>query len=236
MHSANEPVILVSTGRAAHPLSVRRTVSELYGAALEQAGLLSAAALGGDADALAHRFDGLLLSGGGDPDAAWFGEPHDPRAAPPDPLRDREELALCAAFCARKKPILAVCRGIQILNIHFGGNLVQHIDGHDGCPHPVSTVPGSALARLCGPQFTANSFHHQSVRQLCRGLWVTARAQDGTIEALEHWSLPILGVQWHPERMVPGLCADTAADHTALFAWMKSYIKDETTHESLSHN
>lgn len=72
-----------------------------------------------------------------------------------------------------------------------------------------------------------NSYHHQAIGRLGAGLRTTARAADGTIEAVEHDTLPILGVQWHPERMVRGLCMDTDADHTALFAWLQSQVKKE---------
>lgn len=226
MQNARKPVILVSTGLLAHPMSARRAVSALYGAALERAGLLAAAALGGDADALAAQFDGLLLSGGGDLDASLFGQAQDARAGAPDRARDLEELALCAAFCAQGKPVLGVCRGMQVLNVCLGGDILQHIDGHDGAPHAVHAAPGSRIARLCGPRFRANSFHHQAVGRLGDGLCAAAHAPDGVIEAIEHEKLPILGVQWHPERMASGLVMDTDADHTALFAWMKQKIKD----------
>lgn len=211
------PLILISCGTVPHPMSARLQLSVLYGGALERAGFLSTAWTGGDPQALAARFDGLLLSGGGDLEAALFGQPRHPKTGDPDPVRDRAELALLDAFCTRKKPVLGICRGIQVLNVFFGGDLIQHLDGHDGAPHPVRTVPGSRMHALCGTSFPANSFHHQAVGRAGNGLHVTARAADGTIEALEHDSLPVFGVQWHPERMIRGLVMDTAADHTALF-------------------
>lgn len=210
-------------------MSARRMVSELYGGALRRAGLLAAAVLGGDAGQLAARFDGLLLSGGGDLSPLLFAGEPDPRAGKPDRVRDQEELGLCAAFCAQRKPILGICRGIQVLNVYFGGDLIQHTDGHDGTPHAIKTAPGSALCRLCGPVCTVNSYHHQAVGRPGVGLRVCARAADGVIEAVEHSTLPILGVQWHPERMIRGLCMDTDADHTALFAWLQSQVKRERT-------
>ena len=217
------PLILVSSGTVPDPLSRRRRLSVLYGDALTKTGLLSVCALGGDAQALAARFDGLLLSGGGDMTASLFGQEKHPLAGEPDAVRDREELDLIHAFCAESKPIFGICRGMQVLNVYFGGDLIQHIDGHDSSPHAVHTVPESLIGTLCGPAFTANSFHHQAIGQAGSGLRVTAYAADGTAEAVEHDTLPVYGVQWHPERMVAGVCMDTAADHTALFAQLGAH-------------
>ena len=86
--------------------------------------------------------------------------------------------------------------------------------------HGVQTEPGSRLSHLCGAHFTANSFHHQAVGQLGQGLHSTAYAPDGTIEGLEHDTLPVFGVQWHPERMIAGVQMDVAADHTKLFSFL----------------
>lgn len=216
------PLILVTSGTVPNPMSARRNLSVLYGGALMRAGFLGAAMLGGDAQALAARFDGLLLSGGGDMDASLFGQEQHPRAGAPDLARDHEELALLDAFCARQKPVFGICRGMQVLNVYFGGDLHQHIDGHDGAPHRVETVAGSGLDAVCGASFEANSFHHQAVNRLGDGLYVTARAADGTVEGIAHESLPVYGVQWHPERMVRGLQMDTDADHTTLFALLRA--------------
>lgn len=216
------PLILISCGTVPHPMSARLHLSVLYGGALVRAGCLGAAAVCGDPEALAGRFDGLLLSGGGDLDASLFGQARHPKTGDPDPVRDHAELALIHAFCAHKKPVLGICRGMQVLNVAFGGDLIQHLDGHDSVPHPVRTEPNSRLRALCGAEFSANSFHHQAVGRIGSGLRVTARASDGTAEAIEHESLPVYGVQWHPERMVAGLQMDTDADHTALFSLFRS--------------
>lgn len=215
------PLILISCGTVPHPMSPRRSLSVLYGGALERAGCLGAAWTGGRPQELARRFDGLLLSGGGDLEASLFGQARHPRAGDPDLARDHAELALLEAFCTLEKPALGICRGVQVLNVFFGGDLIQHLDGHDGAPHPVRTAPGSRFRALCGAEFSANSFHHQAVGRVGRRLHVAARAADGTIEALEHESLPVYGVQWHPERMVQGLMMDTSADHTALFTLLR---------------
>ncbi|MGN1008350.1 MAG: gamma-glutamyl-gamma-aminobutyrate hydrolase family protein [Butyricicoccus sp.] len=223
------PLILISCGTVPHPMSARLNLSVLYGGALARAGLLSAAWTGGDPQALAERFDGLLLSGGGDMEAALFGQTRHPKAGDPDPVRDRAELALLEAFCARQKPVLGICRGIQVINVYFGGDLIQHLNGHDGAPHPIHALSGSRVRALCGASFPANSFHHQAVGRIGNSLHVTARAADGTIEALEHEFLPVSGVQWHPERMVQGLVMDTAADHTALFTLLRPTSKGTTS-------
>ena len=214
-----DSVILVSTAIEPSERSEKRSISALYGAALLRAGLLPVLYAGGDPQALVQRCDGLLLAGGGDIEPALYGQPHAYQHLSIDPLRDTEELALVRAFCAAGKPILGICRGLQVINVFFGGTLQQDITGHDGIPHSVTSVAGTQTAHLTGGFFKANSYHHQAVAQLGHDLRASAFAGDGTVEALEHQSLPILGVQWHPERMVPGLCADTPADHSALFTY-----------------
>ncbi len=214
------PMILVSSGTQPNPMSPQRNVSVLYGQALRQVGCEAVAMLGGDANRLADRFDGLLLSGGGDMAASFFGQRQHPKANPPDILRDEEELELLEAFCHRSKPVFGICRGLQVINVYFGGDLRQHIEGHDDVTHGVQTEPGSRLSHLCGAHFAANSFHHQAVGQLGQGLHSTAYAPDGTIEGLEHDTLPVFGVQWHPERMIAGVQMDVAADHTKLFSFL----------------
>lgn len=216
------PLILVSSGTQQNPMSLRRNISVLYGKALRQAGCEAAAMLGGDVNRLADRFDGLLLSGGGDMAASFFGQPQHPKANPPDIMRDEEELALLEAFCRRRKPVFGICRGLQVINVYFGGDLRQHIEGHDAITHQVKTEPGSRLYHLCGADFIANSFHHQAVGRAGQGLHSTAYAPDSTIEGLEHDTLPVLGVQWHPERMITGVQMDTATDHTKLFSFFIS--------------
>lgn len=222
-------VILVTTGTLPGGLSPNRGISVLYGQALMRAGLCAALYGAGAPADLADRFDGLLLTGGGDLEPALYGQRRASYRLSLDPVRDSEELALTRAFCAARKPILGICRGIQVLNVFFGGALVQDVSGHDGAPHPVTAVPGTRTAELCGGVFKTNSYHHQAISRLGDGLRATAYAGDGLIEAVEHSTLPILGVQWHPERMIPGLCADTAADHTGLFAWLYSMQRNAKT-------
>jgi putative glutamine amidotransferase len=155
--------------------------------------------------------DGLVLSGGPDLDPGLYGaEPH-PETREVRPLRDRAEMALLAAALERDLPVLAICRGSQLVNVALGGDLVQHVPelvGHDGhkerpgafSEHPVETLPGTRLRALLGERLQVKSHHHQGYRRLGRGLRAAARAPDGTIEALEDPARRFLvGVLWHPE-------------------------------------
>ncbi|MBN1179718.1 MAG: gamma-glutamyl-gamma-aminobutyrate hydrolase family protein [Anaerolineae bacterium] len=165
---------------------------------------------------VATRLDGLLLSGGGDIDPAEYGEPGHPLAAGIDLERDRTELLLVRAALENGLPILAICRGIQVLNVALGGTLFVDIptqvpdavihDPKDGDAwetfnHTVHLTPGSRLAAIFdAPALQVNSFHHQATRRVADGLVVTARAADGVVEGLEHRRHPFcVGVQWHPE-------------------------------------
>lgn len=152
---------------------------------------------------------GLLLCGGGDLAPALFGQ-EDRGSHPPDPIRDRAELALFRAFFQAGKPIFGVCRGMQVINVALGGTLIQdlppesapfHGGGNCDLFHPIRTGEGSLLRRLYGPLCVVNSWHHQAVDRLGEGLRASAWAESGFAEGLEHASLPILGVQFHPERL-----------------------------------
>lgn len=218
-------VILITTGTLSGARSPQRTASVLYGAALSRVGLTGVLYTGGDPAMLAQTFDGLLLSGGGDLSPALYNCPTVYRETVCDTHRDIEELALIRAFCSNAKPILGICRGIQALNIFFGGTLLQHIPGHSNTSHFVRTVSGTCTASLTGRFFKTNSYHHQAIDRLGQNLYAAAYSNDGIVEAVEHRSLPILGVQWHPERMIAGLCSDTPADHTALFTYFTQRIQ-----------
>ena len=155
--------------------------------------------------------DGLLLSGGADLDpASYAAEPH-PETSGTRPARDRAELALLEAALARDLPVLAVCRGSQILNVARGGDLVQHLpdvvghEEHRAVPgifseHPVRIEDGSRLGALVGGHAPVKSHHHQGFGRVGEGLREVAWADDGTVEALEDPSQRFaLGVLWHPE-------------------------------------
>ncbi len=167
--------------------------------------------------ALLNRLDGVLLSGGGDIDPALFGEEAHPATSEIEVDRDRVELTLARWLVEEEKPFLAICRGIQVLNVALGGSLVQDIPSQvpDALQHsfdrkttpraylahPVKIDPSSQLARVMQLEVAqTNSWHHQSIKQAADRLKVTAFAPDGVVEAVE---VPgqrfAMGVQWHPE-------------------------------------
>lgn len=158
-----------------------------------------------------EALDGLVLSGGSDLDPALYGADRHPETNGIRPDRDRAELALLEAALARDMPVLAVCRGMEVLNVARGGDLVQHLPdvvGHERhrhtpgvfADHDVELAPGSRVQRLLGDRAPVKSHHHQGVGRLGEGLVPAAWADDGTLEAIEDASHRFaLGVLWHPE-------------------------------------
>lgn len=163
------------------------------------------------------RVDGLVLSGGVDVDPEMYGaEPH-PKLGEVDPDRDWFEVALVRGARDAGMPILAICRGAQVMNVAFGGTLIQDIPSqvegalmheqkalrHDAHCHGLQIEPGTHLHEVAGTtRVRVNSFHHQGLDRLAEGFNVTARSPDGVIEAIEDPRHPFcVGVQWHPERM-----------------------------------
>ena len=165
----------------------------------------------GDVEALLDRLDGICLSGGPDLDPEAYGasERH-VELGPTEPGIDAFELALARAADARGIPVLGICRGAQALNIARGGTLHQHVPAHrqiepaTATTHTVQVDAGTVLAGLVGiTPLRVNSFHHQAVDVLGRGLQAVAHAADGTIEAIEAAGARfMLGVQWHAEGLV----------------------------------
>lgn len=157
----------------------------------------------------AETFDGFLFSGGLDVDPSYYGEEKQFDSVEIDAERDRFEAALFRLVLETKKPILGVCRGLQLINVMLGGTLVQHMDGHrQDAPNPVPThrvtvENGTRLREILGDgEIAVNSFHHQAVKVLADELRASAFADDGTVEGAESISHPFLvGVQWHPELM-----------------------------------
>ena len=162
-----------------------------------------------------EKSDALLLPGGGDIHPRFSGK-KTAGATDIDEARDLRELALTHAFAARSVPIFGICRGLQVINVAFGGTLCQHIDGHGqvgGTDRLHKTQTNDTLLRsLYGARFTANSAHHQSVDRLGADLHAIQWADDGTVEALRHATLPIFAVQWHPERLSGAFKRDDAVD------------------------
>jgi gamma-glutamyl-gamma-aminobutyrate hydrolase PuuD len=155
--------------------------------------------------------DGLLFSGGSDIDPDTYGAEAHPETNGVRPERDQAELALLEAALARDMPVLAVCRGSQVLNVALGGDLVQHLPevvGHERhkhtpgvfADHDVDVLPGTKLQALVGDHAPVKSHHHQGYGRIGDGLQAAARAEDGTVEAIEDPARRFtLGVLWHPE-------------------------------------
>lgn len=176
-------------------------------------------------------FDGVVLPGGGDVDPARYGGDTGASVYDVNPAQDDLDLGVAAAAIAAGLPILGVCRGLQVLNVAFGGTLVEdlpasampHTAGDDGSGelawtwHDVAVADGSRLrGAVETEEIAVASGHHQAIRVLGDGLIATATAADGIIEAVEHESLPIVAVQWHPE--AEGTPVDLAAAPFAVFA------------------
>ncbi len=161
------------------------------------------------ADTDLEAFDGLILCGGGDPEPALFGQKNQGSYGI-SRERDQLELSCIHHFLKAKKPILGICRGNQMLNIAFGGSLIQHLPNAENHIAPGTDVfhdirTDGLLKKLYGRKLRTNSSHHQGIGRVGRGLQVLGVAPDGVVEALGHEYLPVLGVQFHPERMENGL-------------------------------
>jgi putative glutamine amidotransferase len=161
--------------------------------------------------------DGIILSGGEDVQPFLYGEEPHPQLGLFDPERDVYEMRLIEMACAQEKPILGICRGLQILNVAFGGTLYQDLPTQyasglqhsqqaptDLAAHSVEIIPSTILeAILERREVMINSMHHQAIKQLAPGFIENARAKDGVIEGIEKPDYPFLvAVQWHPERMI----------------------------------
>lgn len=153
--------------------------------------------------------DGLLLPGGGDMDPKFYGQARIPACGEPNLLRDAAEPLLLRAFLAADKPVLGICRGIQVMNAVLGGDLYQDIKPFEHLPHndhwaKVHTVTvrrGTLLSRILGQDTVlVNSQHHQAVDRVAPGFTLAALSEDGIVEAIEKPDAGFcLGVQWHPE-------------------------------------
>ncbi|HET8548082.1 MAG TPA: gamma-glutamyl-gamma-aminobutyrate hydrolase family protein [Bryobacteraceae bacterium] len=149
--------------------------------------------------------EGVVLTGGSDVNPLRYQQAPHAETDTPDDTRDEREIAAVLAAVQNRMPLLAICRGLQLMNVALGGTLHQHIEGHDhkGVPdvHSARIEPSSRLADIvCAAEYSVNSRHHQAAERIGRGLVVTARGNDGIVEAVEiPASAFALGVQWHPE-------------------------------------
>lgn len=167
-----------------------------------------------------NEFDGLLIPGGFDVSPEFYHqEMNGSYAEGMDKQLDELQLYYIDQFVKAHKPILGICRGHQLLNVYFGGTLIQHLpnyekhsspDFQDDQVHEVYSDEDNVFTELYGKRLYVNSSHHQAVDKLGEGLHIALRCPDGTIEAMYHEQLPIIGVQFHPERM----CFEKSRDDT----------------------
>lgn len=188
--------------------------------------------------ALLERCSGLVLSGGGDVDPRYYGEEPHTELDGVLPERDEMEFAALAFAIERELPILGICRGCQVLNVHLGGTLWQDIDTEipgqvrhqqlgrwEERSHDVDIVDDSRLREVIGsPEIHINSFHHQAIRTPAPRLRVTAKSDDGLIEAVELRDYPFgIAVQWHPERS-EATAPETDPDRRLFAAFQKAVL------------
>lgn len=174
-----------------------------------------------------EEYDGLLLTGGADLEPERYGQAVNGSVAM-DAARDEAEWKLVDAFLQAGKPIFGICRGCQLLNVYFGGSLHQDIETKarhridPKVPYPVHGVVAEdpLLEGLYGKEFSVNSCHHQAVDKLGAGLRITAHCpEDGVVEAFVHESLPVLAVQWHPEKLSGSWLREDAVNGIGLFEY-----------------
>lgn len=229
-HGGRRPLILVTAGleKNMERNLMQFHLFENYCTAIEENGGVPVIVCGCGEEYLARladAADGLFLTGGEDIEPRRYGMEDGGLCGRPDEWRDGAELALCEIFAAARKPILGVCRGLQMINVYFGGTLVRDLPAERGLAHPsgvmhaVETPDSSWLRAFFPRKFSVNSYHHQAVDKLGEGLKAAAFSENGrVIEALEHETLPIFAVQWHPERMTGAARYDEKGpDMAALF-------------------
>jgi putative glutamine amidotransferase len=239
-----KPKIGISATRATHELRPVEQINRSYVDAVAAAGglpLVLPVLSPADSFTMLASLDGLLLSGGGDIDPAWYGMPASPTLDGVDPERDDWELALLRAAFELGLPVLGICRGAQLINVGLGGTLVAHLpdvtdEAHRsadqrGLPtHAVRVQPDSRVAEVLQLDMVdVNSLHHQAVAQLGAGIEAVAWSHDGVPEAIEtRDGTRAIGVQWHPE-----LLADRPG-HSDLFGWLVGEASARATPMSLA--
>ncbi len=219
---SRDPLVGVTTSITVGQTPERAYVNSAYLHAVQQAGgvpvLLPPQLSKASLERLVRGLDALLLTGGGDVDPATFGEEPHPTLYEVAPARDALETQVTLIALEKKTPLLAICRGIQVLNVALGGSLHQDVatepgtqiqhsqkEAREQTTHKVTVTPRSRLGRVLGAEdLEVNSFHHQVIKSLGRGLVPVAWAPDQLVEGVEldDDSQFVLGVQWHPEHLV----------------------------------
>ncbi len=219
---SRDPLVGVTTSITVGQTPERAYVNSAYLHAVQQAGgvpvLLPPQLSKASLERLVRGLDALLLTGGGDVDPATFGEAPHPTLYEVAPARDALETQVTLIALEKKTPLLAICRGIQVLNVVLGGSLHQDVatepgtqiqhsqkEAREQTTHKVTVTPRSRLGRVLGAEdLEVNSFHHQVIKSLGRGLVPVAWAPDKLVEGVEldDDSQFVLGVQWHPEHLV----------------------------------
>jgi putative glutamine amidotransferase len=215
-----KPRIIIPLALAGTPKESPRMFSRTaYATAIERAGgvpLFLSRPSGPDIGEIAEFMDGLLLMGGVDPHPSLYGEEVLPACGEIDKERDTLELALLQYAIKKNIPVLGLCRGLQVMNVYFGGTLYQdiptqfpgatHHESHATTErkrlmHSVDVLPDTTLEKILGVgRLEVNSIHHQGIKVLGSGLRASAKSPDGLIEGIEHVTHPFcIGTQWHPE-------------------------------------
>jgi len=207
---AGAPLIGISSARSSNGSTL---LSKTYTEAISRAGgipvVIPTVGTKEEADAVLAVLDGIVFSGGEDLQPSWYGEDVLNETVHIDTLRDYSDSLLARSALSSGKPILAICRGEQLINVMLGGSLYQDIPSQvagvgahaRGAMHRIAPEPGSVLAGLYGTDsLLVNSYHHQAVKAPAPGIRITARSGDGIVEAYE--TAQVLAFQFHPEKMV----------------------------------
>lgn len=176
-------------------------------------------------------YDALILPGGADISPDLFGEENN-GSRKIERERDVRQLEITDIFVKSKKPILGICKGHQLLNVYFGGTVHQHIpefQRHQWIEadqsHSSSCIPGCFLEQLYGTTFPINSAHHQALGRIPDCFTIIQHSDDGVIEGMLHKSLPIIGLQWHPERMTGAHLREDTVNGDKIFEFFLTLIK-----------
>lgn len=181
------------------------------------------------------KYDALILPGGADIDPALFGE-ENWGSGKIERERDVKQLEILDTFVKAEKPVLGVCKGHQLLNVYFGGKICQNIPEfqrhqwiHADQAHGSHCAPGCFLESLYGPTFPINSAHHQAVLDPVAGFRAVQWADDGVLEAMVHETMPLFGLQWHPERMCGVHRRADTVDGLPIFSFLLRLIEGDVS-------